>query len=216
MDGSADYEHLHATAAPGHAEEATRPVADTSGPLSVTLTRAQGEALSDAPYGPPQDWWPIGWIEHQQAHSAAVAAVEAALNGTAQPGALELLDRAQVVLDHALHAELSRAATEADVLVLASHLHLVRGCWVARAADPVAVEPGGYRRDRDAALPQHRAGRAVAVVPGRGGSGAGGAGRARRQITVKYRQPLLLDTTKGASFGRSAIDRGRRRPGLRG
>jgi hypothetical protein len=129
-------------------EHHARPTEDTSARVTVRLTVAQGEALSDGLYGPPADLWPGDWIEHEQAHSAALAAVDEALNGTAQPDAIMLLERAQELLDHALHATLSRAATDADVLVLASHLHAVDGCWIAQQAHPLAVEPGGYRRDR--------------------------------------------------------------------
>jgi len=147
-DGSADYGSPEAAAAPGHAEEAARPATDTTAAVTVRFTVAQAEAISDGLYGPLADGWPDGWIGHEQAWSAAVAAVEAALNGNAGPDVIELLDRAQLVLDHALHATLTEAARAADVMVLANHLHAVDGCWIAQRAHPLAVEPGGYRRDR--------------------------------------------------------------------
>jgi hypothetical protein len=129
--------------------QAAKPTEDTSAPVTVRFTRAQAESLSDGRYGPPEDLWPgPDWIKHEQAHSAALAAVEDALNGDDGPDVIELLEHAQELLDHALHAELARAARAADHVAIGDRLHAVDGCWIAQQAHPLAVEPGGYRRDR--------------------------------------------------------------------
>jgi len=53
--------------------------------------------------------------------------VARALDGEAQPGVLEYLERAQELLDRALHAVVTEAARGAECVAIGPILHLVDG-----------------------------------------------------------------------------------------
>jgi len=125
------------------------PVDASGGPVLVRLTVARAEALTDAVPGDLADDWPEDWPDHAQAFTAALQAVDDALNGEAEDvDCLRCLGYAVDVADHALHAALIRAARAADCIVIGSTLHAVDGCHVARGAHPAVVEVGGYRGRR--------------------------------------------------------------------
>jgi len=66
--------------------------------------------------------------------------VARALDGEAQPGVLEYLERAQELLDRALHAVVTEAARGAECVAIGPILHLVDGCRRARSAHPLAAD----------------------------------------------------------------------------
>ena len=148
-------------------QEPVRPTTDTSGAVGVRFTVAEAEALSDGLYGPLADEWPDAWIGHQQAHSAALVAVEAALDGRADV-ALQVLFYVGDVIDNMIHHAMLERSRGAAAVAVGKVLHQLDGCAHGRRHDPVNATPGQYRTRRPPLyLDQDQASRWIEAGDGR-------------------------------------------------
>jgi len=129
----------------------TRPAADTSGPLTVRLSRAMGEAIVDAVAGPDDIDWPAEWPSQREALESGQEAITEILNdGTGPANHCECcLGHRRTQLDAEEHHRILTASQTPGIefAAVGTTLHQL-GCHVALWHGPLYTEPGGWHSRR--------------------------------------------------------------------